>query len=77
MLVHNCGVSQGLDFLLGLDFLTEVVAAEMRMSLKQETRRDKLGSSGRLLFFDSTLFLKQDQSTPFRCYQAVLEMTDW
>ena len=47
------------------------------MSLKQETRRDKLGSSGRLLFFDSTLFLKQDQSTPFRCYQAVLEMTDW
>ena len=50
---------------LALDFLTWVVAAEMRMPLKQETRGDKLGSSGRLLIFDSTSLLKFDQSTPF------------
>ena len=68
-------VIQGLDFLLGLDFPTEVVAAEIRMSLKRETRRDKLGSLGRLLIFDSTSFVKLYQSTSFLCHLADLMMT--
>ena len=68
-------VIQGLDFLLGLDFPTEVVAAEIRMSLKRETRRDKLGSLGRLLIFDSTSFVKLYQSTSILCHLADLVMT--
>ena len=70
-------VIQGLDLLLGLDFPTGVVAAEIRMSLKRETRRDKLGSLGRLLIFDSTSFVKLYQSTSFLCHLADLGMTDF
>ena len=72
---HICGVIQGFDFLLGLDFRTWVVAAEMSMSLKRENQRDKLVSSGRLYFFYSTSFVKQDQSTPFLCHRADFGMT--
>ena len=46
------------------------------MSLKRGTRRDKLGSRGRLLIFDSTSFVKLDQSTPFLRHRADLGMTD-
>ena len=74
ILARTCGVIQGLDLLLGLDFPTWVVAAEIRISLKRETRRDKLGSCGWLLIFDSTSLVKQDQSTPFRRHQADLGM---
>ena len=42
------------------------------MSLKRETRRDKLGSSGRLHIFDLTSFVKQDQSTSFLLHGANL-----
>ena len=45
------------------------------MSLKRETRRGKLGSLGRLLIFDSTSFVKLDQSTPFLRHLADLGMT--
>ena len=72
ILARTCGIIQGLDFLLGLDFPTWVVVAEMRMSLKRETRRDKLGSSGRLHIFDLTSFVKQDQSTSFLLHRANL-----
>ena len=75
ILAHTCGVIQGLDLLLGLDFPTWVVVAEMRMPLKWETRRDNLGSRGRLLIFDSTSFVKLDQSTPFLSHRADLGMT--
>ena len=75
--VRTWGVIQGLDFLLGLDFPTWVVTAETRISLKREMRRDKLGSSGRLFIFDSTLFEKQDQSMSFRPHWAVLGTTGW
>ena len=44
------------------------------MSLKLETRRDKLGLLGRLLIFDLTSFVKLDQSTPFLCHVADIEM---
>ena len=77
ILACTCEVIQGLDFLLGLDFPTQVVAAEMRMSLKQDIRRGKLGSSGRLFIFDSTSFVKQDQSVLFQCHQAFLGTTGW
>ena len=70
-------VIQGVDLLLGLDFPTGVVAAEIRMSLKLETRRDKLGSLGRLLIFDSTSFVKLYQSTSFLCHLVDLGMTDF
>ena len=65
ILARICGVNQGLDLLLGLDFPTWVVAGEIRMSLKQDTRRDKLGSLRRLLIFVSISLVKLDQSTPF------------
>ena len=45
------------------------------MSFKQETQRDKLGSSGRLHIFDSTSVINQDQSMLFLRYQADLGMT--
>ena len=45
------------------------------MSLKRETQRDKIGSLGRLLIFDSTSFVKLDQSTPFLRHLADLGMT--
>ena len=35
------------------------------MSLKRETRKDKLGLLGRLLIFDSTSFVINTVSTPF------------
>ena len=70
-------VIQGVELLLGLDFPTGVVAAEIRMSLKRETWRDKLGSLGRLLIFDSTSFVKLYQSTSFLCHLADLGMTDF
>ena len=57
------------------DFPTWVVAAKIRMSLKRDTRRDKLGSLGRLLIFDSTSLVKLDQSTPFLRHLADLGMT--
>ena len=63
-----------LDLLLGLDFPMWVVAAEIRMSLKRDTLRDKLGSLGRLLIFDSTSLLKLDQSIPFLRHLADLQM---
>ena len=44
------------------------------MSLKRETQRDKIGSLGRLLIFDSTSFVKLDQSTPFLRHLADLGM---
>ena len=75
ILARTCGVIQGLDFLLDLDFPMWVEAAEMRMSLKRYTRRDKFGSTGRLLIFGSTSFVKQDQSTPFRCHLVALGTT--
>ena len=75
ILARTCGVIQGLDLLLGLDFPTLAVAVEIRMSLKQDTRRDKLGSLGRLLIFDSTSFVKLDQLTPFLRHLADLGMT--
>ena len=74
---HQCGVIQGLDFLLGFVFPTWVVAAEMRISLKGDKRRDKLGSSWRLLMFGSTSFVKRDQSTLFCCHLAALGTTGW
>ena len=70
-------VIQGVELLLGLDFPTGVVAAKIRMSLKRETRRDKLGSLGRLLIFDWTSFVKLYQSTSFLCLLADLGMTDF
>ena len=75
ILARTCGVIQGSDLLLGLHFLAWVVAAEIRMSLKWETRRDKLGSLGRLLIVDSTSFVKLDQSTPFLRHGTDLGMT--
>ena len=75
ILACTCGVIQGLEFLLGFDFLSWVVAEEMRISLKWETRKDKLGSWGTLVIFDSTLFVKQDQSTPFLRHRADFGMT--
>ena len=45
------------------------------MSLKRETRKDKLGLLGRLLIFDSTSFVKLDQSTPYLRHLADLGMT--
>ena len=75
ILARTCGVFQGLDLLLGLDFPTWVVAAEIRMSLKREIRRDKLGSLGRLLIFDSTSLVKLDQSTLFLGHLPDLGMT--
>ena len=74
ILAPTCGVIQGLDLLLGLDFPMWVVAAEIRMSLKRDTLRDKLGSLGRLLIFDSTSLLKLDQSIPFLRHLADLQM---
>ena len=71
ILTRTCGVIQGLDFLLDLDFSTWVVAAEKRMSLKRETQRDRLGSSGRLCIFDSTSLVKQGQSTLFWPHQRM------
>ena len=65
ILARTCGIIQGFDLLLGLDFQTWIVAAKMRMSLKGEVRRDRLGSWGRLLIFNLTSFVKLDQSTPF------------
>ena len=75
ILARTCGVIQGLDLWLGFDFPMWVVAAEMRISLKRETRRDKLGSWGRLLIFNSTSFVKQEQSKPFLPHRADLGMT--
>ena len=75
ILARTCGVNQGLDLLLGLDFPTWVVAAEIRMSLKRDTRRDKLGSLGRLVIFVLTSLVKLDQSTPFLRHLADLGMT--
>ena len=70
-------VIQGVELLLGLDFPTGVVAAKIRMSLKRETRRDKLGSLRRLLIFDWTSFVKLYQSTSFLCHLSDLGMTDF
>ena len=64
ILARTCGVIQGLEFLLDFVFPTCIVAAEMRISLKRDIRRDKFGSSGRLFIFDSTSLEKHDQSTP-------------
>ena len=75
ILARTCGVIEGLDLLLGLDFPTWVVAAKIRMSLKRDTQRDKLGSLGRLLIFVSTSLEKLDQSTPFLRHLADLGMT--
>ena len=76
ILACTCGVIQGLHFLLGLDLPMWVVSVEMRMSMKRETWRGKLASSGRLFIFDFwTSFVKQDQSMLFRCHQAVLGTT--
>ena len=74
ILARTCGVIQGLDLLLGLDFPTWVVAAEIWMSLKRETRRDKMGSLGRLVIFDSTSFVKLVQSMLFLGHWADLGM---
>ena len=46
------------------------------MPLKRERRRDKLGSLGRSLIFDSTSFVKLDESTPFLHHLADLGVTD-
>ena len=64
-----------LNLLLGLDFPTWVVAVEIKMSLKRDTRRDKLGSLGRLLIFVSISLVKLDQSTPFLRHLADLGKT--
>ena len=40
ILARTWGVFQGLDFLLGLDFPTWAVAAEMRIPMMQEIQRD-------------------------------------
>ena len=73
ILACSCEVIQSLDLLLGLNFTMWVVATEMRMPLKLKTRRGKVGSWGRLIIFDSTSFVKQDQSTSFLCHQGDLE----
>ena len=75
ILVCTCRFIQGLDFLLGLDLPTWVVAAEIRISLKRETRRDKLNLLGRLAIFDLTSLVKLDQSTPFLHHRADLGIT--
>ena len=76
ILACTCEVIQGLHFLLGLDLPTWVVSVEMRMSMKRETWRGKLCSSGRLFIFDFwTSFVKQNQSMSFRCHQEVLGTT--
>ena len=62
-------------FLAGFWFSNVSSCGRERMSLKQETRRDKLYSRGRLCIFDSTLFVKQDQSMPFLCHRADLRIT--
>ena len=36
ILAHTCGVIQGLNFLVGFDFPTWIVVAEMRISLKRD-----------------------------------------
>ena len=72
---RTCGVIQDLDLSLGLDFPKWVVVAEMRMSLKRVTQRDKLGSIMRFLILDSTSFVKQDQSKPILRHLADLGMT--
>ena len=56
---RRCGVIQGLDFLPGFVFPAWGIVAEMRISLKQDIRRDRFGSLGRLFMFDSTSFVKQ------------------
>ena len=44
------------------------------MSLKRETRRDKMGSLGRLVIFNSTSFVKLVQSMLFLGHRADLGM---
>ena len=76
ILARTCGVIQDLDLLVGFSFPTWVVAAEIKISLRRDTRRDKLGSLGRLFICDSTSLVKLDQSTLFLRHLADLGMTD-
>ena len=71
ILVCTYGVIQGLNFFLGFVFLTCIVAAEFRMSSKQ----DIFILSWRLFIFDSTSFVKHDQSTSLRRHLATLRTT--
>ena len=54
ILACMCGVIQGLDFLLGFDFPTWIVATNVKMLLKREILRNKFGFSWRFPIFDST-----------------------
>ena len=73
----TCGLIQGFRFLLDLVLPTWNEAEDLRMLLNGEMQMEMLDSSGSYCICDSTSLVKEDQSTPLRCYLVFLGMTGW
>ena len=71
----TCGLIQGFGFLLSLVLPTWSEAVDLLMLLKRKMRIGMFGSSENCYIRDSTLLVREDQSTPLKCHLAFLGIT--